>query len=104
MGYNRGMDTTAFRHSLSQNQPPAGASAAVEALWWEGKGDWAAAHDRLQSDLTAEGAWVHAYLHRKEGDLSNASYWYNRAGKPVASGDLGAEWDAIAGALLDQPR
>jgi len=75
-------------------------SAELAALWHDARGDWAAAH-RVAQDIDDErGAWIHAYLHRKEGDLGNAAYWYRRAGKPVASGALDVEWDAIAAALL----
>ena len=79
---------------------PSGASDALTALWQDANTSWTAAHDTLQDDNTAEGAWVHAYLHRKEGDLPNAAYWYRRAGKPVFSGPLDAEWRQIATELL----
>jgi hypothetical protein len=75
-------------------------SDALTALWLDARVSWEASHNRLQDDETPEGAWVHAYLHRKEGDLGNAGYWYRRAGQPTASGTLEAEWDAIAQALL----
>lgn len=79
---------------------PALAPPLVRALWHDATGDWEEAH-RLAQDVHGEdGAWVHAYLHRKEGDDSNAGYWYHRAGKPHASGPLDAEWRAIATALL----
>ena len=70
------------------------------ALWWDARGDWAAVHEAAQAGEDATSAWVHAYLHRKEGDLSNAGYWYRHAGKPVPAGTLEAEWQAIAMALL----
>jgi hypothetical protein len=89
-----------FRQSLQSSSPPAVAPAIV-ALWHDARGDWAAAHAVAQDvDDEHGGAWVHAYLHRKEGDLSNAAYWYRRAGKPVESGGLEAERDRIAAALL----
>ena len=75
-------------------------SPAAQALWWEAKGDWHQAHQCAQQQPDPEGAWAHAYLHRVEGDLPNAGYWYRTAGKPVASGALEAEWGAIAAALL----
>jgi hypothetical protein len=90
----------AFRLSLSAPAPPAGLGMAGQALWWDAKGDWQKAHECAQAQDDAAGAWVHAYLHRKEGDLANAGYWYRRAGKPVAAGSLAAEWDAIVGDLL----
>jgi hypothetical protein len=79
---------------------PADAPALVRALWHDATGDWEGAHRVAQDIETPEGAWVHAYLHRKEGDIGNAGYWYGRAGKPAASGSLDAEWQAIAEALL----
>ena len=79
---------------------PADAPALVRALWHDATGDWEGAHRVAQDIDTPEGAWVHAYLHRKEGDIGNAGYWYRRAGKPAASGSLDTEWDAIAEALL----
>ena len=94
------MDWNGFQKSLEAAQPPPGLAPALEALWWDGKGDWAAAHDRLQDQNGPDGAWVHAYLHRKEGDLSNAGYWYLRAGQPTASGPLDAEWASLAQTLL----
>lgn len=89
-----------FKATLSGATPPGGLSPALVALWHDAKGDWAAAH-RVAQDVDDErGAWVHAYLHRKEGDASNASYWYRRAGQPVARGTLEQEWEAIVTALL----
>jgi hypothetical protein len=70
------------------------------ALWWDAKGDWNRAHEIAQEISGADAAWVHAYLHRKEGDLGNAAYWYARAGRPVAKGELSAEWESIAVELL----
>ncbi|HVY15768.1 MAG TPA: hypothetical protein VHB27_11085 [Rhodopila sp.] len=94
------MDLTEFRASLALAAPPDGLSSPVQALWWDGKGDWAKAHDCAQADPSAAGSAVHAYLHRKEPDLSNARYWYNRAGRTPASGSLDAEWTALAEELL----
>jgi hypothetical protein len=73
---------------------------ALLALWWDAKGEWEKAHEIAQDVEGADGAWVHAYLHRKEGDVGNAAYWYRRAGRRVASGDLRAEWEEIAGEML----
>ena len=75
-------------------------SAALTGLWYAEQGDWHGAHEAVQDDASAEGSWVHACLHREEGDLGNAGYWYSRAGQPVATGDFGAERRAIATALL----
>jgi hypothetical protein len=89
-----------FRQSLKATDLPAGLTLALAALWWDGKGDWTRAHDSAQQDEGAEGSWVHAYLHRKEGDQSNAAYWYSRAGKPVCGEPFDAEWLSIVKALL----
>jgi hypothetical protein len=94
------MDLFAFQASIQQSAPPASVSLPLQALWWDAKGDWAKAHDCAQADPGSAGAAVHAYLHRKEPDLSNARYWYNRAGRPPATGSLQQEWDALAGELL----
>jgi hypothetical protein len=89
-----------FRATLSDREPPRGVSAALTALWHDGRDDWDAAHRVAQDIDTPEGAWIHAYLHRKEGDDANAAYWYRRAVKPVPSVPLDVEWEAIAAALL----
>jgi hypothetical protein len=94
------MDIKAFRASTDEARPPAGLSDALQALWWDAKCDWPKAHEHAQAQDDKEGAWVHAYLHRKEGDLSNAGYWYRRAGKKRPAISLDAEWEAIAAALL----
>ena len=79
---------------------PQDAGPLVKALWHDATGDWAGAHDVVQNIESAEAAWIHAYLHRKEGDLQNAQYRYRRAGKPAATGPLPDEWREIAHALL----
>jgi hypothetical protein len=89
-----------FRKSLDATEPPAGLAFALAGLWWDAKGDWKRAHESAQQDEGAEGSWVHAYLHRKEGDQSNAAYWYARAGKPVCREPLDAEWLNIVRDLL----
>src|SRR5262249_49794897 len=94
------MDFKAFKASTAAANPPSETALAVQALWWDAKGEWDKAHDCAQAQDDDIGAWVHAYLHRKEGDLSNASYWYRGAGKAVATGSLDAEWAVIAQALL----
>jgi hypothetical protein len=76
-------------------------NVALQALWWDARGDWERAHALAQTDeADPRSAWVHAYLHRKEGDLSNAAYWYRRAGHPVATGSLEKEMHEIAAILL----
>jgi hypothetical protein len=77
-------------------------SGALLALWWDANGDWEKAHGIAQDVAGADGAWVHAYLHRKGGDLGNAAYWYRRAGRQVATGDLRFEWEGIVGEILGQ--
>ena len=94
------MTLSDFRASLASPAPPAGLAPALEALWHDARGDFDRAHDLAQSDESGDGDWVHAYLHRKEGDAGNAAYWYRRAGKPVCRDGLNVEWGAIAQALL----
>ncbi len=91
----------AFTASLSGAEPAPGLAAPLASLWWAAKGDWDRAHKTVQDDGSAEAAWAHAYLHRVEGDLSNAGYWYRRAGRSVANDSLQAEWERIASALLE---
>jgi len=90
-----------FRKSLENTRPAAGLTLALAGLWWDGKDDWRRAHESAQQDEGPEGSWVHAYLHRKEGDQGNAAYWYRRAGKPVCRETLEAEWLNIVKALLE---
>jgi hypothetical protein len=75
-------------------------SGALLALWWDGQGNWDHAHEVAQEIEDRDGAWVHAYLHRKEGDEANAGYWYRRAGRRPASGDLSQEWRQIVEEML----
>jgi hypothetical protein len=88
-----------FKATLSSTTPPAVAPLLV-ALWHDARGDWEQAHRVAQEIDDRNGAWVHAYLHRKEGDLGNAAYWYERAQQPTATDALDAEWERIAAALL----
>ena len=96
------MDLAGFRASIAAAAPPASASLPLQALWWDAKGDWNRAHACAQAQEDRDGAWVHAYLHRKEGDVGNAGYWYSRAGRkmPAQSVTLEAEWEAIARELV----
>jgi hypothetical protein len=94
------MNLQTFTDSLSGSAPPAGLSPALQALWREAQGDWDGAHRLLQGESDSDQDWVHAYLHRKEGDLANAGYWYRRAGKSLPDQSLVAEWEAIVAALL----
>ena len=94
------MTLAQFQSTLTKTKPPSGLSAALTGLWWQAKDDWDRAHDLVMDEPGKDSAWVHAYLHRVEGDLVNARYWYKQAGRPAASGALEAEWAAIAGELL----
>ena len=94
------MTPHAYSLTLSHNMPPRELDAPLAVLWWAKKGDWDKAHRLVQDEAGADAAWVHAYLHRREGDLGNAGYWYRQARKPAASGDLDAEWTAMVAALL----
>ena len=88
-----------FKASLANAKPADGLAPPLAALWWAAKGDWDAAHKIVQDEETTDAAWVHAYLHRVEGDLGNAGYWYRRAGKHAAQDSLEAEWERIVSAL-----
>ncbi len=94
------MDITGFRATTAGSEPPPGLSLALQTLWWDAKGDWNRAHKCAMADTSPDGSAVHAYLHRKEGDLSNAGHWYARAGKSPAEDSLDAEWELLARALL----
>ncbi len=94
------MDFAAFEHTVTASDAPPAVGRPLQALWHEARGDWGQAHRLAQAAGDAAGAWVHAYLHRKEGDLGNASYWYARAGKAMPDASLESEWEAIARALL----
>jgi len=89
-----------LRASLSGAAPAQALAPPLAALWWAAKGDWDAAHRIVQDENTSDAAWVHAYLHRVEGDLGNAGYWYRQAGQPVAKDSLDAEWERLASSLL----
>ena len=94
------MDLAAFRASLSAVEPPSALSPALRALWLDARGNWNGAHEAAQADGGRAVDWVHAYLHRKEGDAANAAYWYRRARKSVCRASLDEEWAAIASELL----
>lgn len=88
-----------FRGSIAAGAAPA-VSPLLLALWHDARGDWDQAHRIAQDVDTDDGAWVHAYLHRREGDLVNARYWYRRADRPEAADALEQEWSRIVEALL----
>ncbi|GIV08092.1 MAG: hypothetical protein KatS3mg019_0183 [Fimbriimonadales bacterium] len=90
-----------FKASLTSDTPPS-VPTPLLGLWYDALGDWDRAHQTVQDDPSAASAWVHAYLHRKEGDITNAHYWYRRAGKPPYNGSLESEWEQIVQALLEQ--
>jgi hypothetical protein len=89
-----------FKSSLKDNNPPENFSGLLVSLWYDAKGDWNKAHETAQDIMTNDGSWIHAYLHRKEGDLSNASYWYSRAGRKDSTASLDQEWEQILRELL----
>jgi hypothetical protein len=89
-----------YKASLSGAAPAPHLDAPLAALWWAAKGQWDEAHQIVQDDDGKDSAWVHAYLHRVEGDLGNAGYWYRQAGQPVATVAIEKEWEQIAAALL----
>jgi hypothetical protein len=88
-----------FKASLANAKPAESLAPPLAALWWAAKGEWDTAHKIVMNEDSKDAAWVHAYLHRVEGELSNAGYWYRRAGKPAASDALDAEWQRIVEAL-----
>jgi hypothetical protein len=88
-----------FKASLTGPAPPAVAPLLL-SLWHDARGEWDTAHRIAQDIETPEGAWVHAYLHRKEGDIGNARYWYRRAARPEATDPLEREWERLVSALL----
>jgi hypothetical protein len=94
------MTVDEFRASLTEPSPPATLPTLLAALWWDAKGDWKRAHETAQDVSGPDGAWVHAYLHRREGDAGNAGYWYGQAGRPHCTLALDAEWEQIVSALL----
>lgn len=94
------MNVADFIASLDGAAPAPELSAPLAGLWWAGKGDWDRAHKIVQDESSREAAWVHAYLHRVEGDLGNAGYWYRQAGQVAAKDSLEAEWQRIAATLL----
>ena len=96
------MSPAEFKASLSGAAPAPELVAPLAALWWAARSNWDEAHKIVQDEDDANSAWVHAYLHRVEGDLGNAGYWYRQAGQPVAKDALDAEWERIVSALLSR--
>jgi hypothetical protein len=97
------MTLSEFKSSLSEDAPAKGTNLFLQALWNDAKGNWDKAHIIVQDIDNDDGAWIHAYLHRKEGDESNARYWYNRARKRIPGISLREEWEEIASYFLLLP-
>jgi hypothetical protein len=98
------MNYSEFIASLNKQEPPQGISPILSALWYDGKGNWEASHNVAQDIHNTDGSWVHAYLHRKEGDLSNARYWYAMAGKPESKLSLKDEWHELVKSFCDSAK
>ncbi len=94
------MDFDSFQASLSASLPPEALNVYLQALWYDGKGNWPKAHELVQDIESSTGARLHAYLHRKEGDIWNANYWYNKAGARMPGYSLQKEWEELARELL----
>jgi hypothetical protein len=94
------MTATAFTESINSNTPPPGSTVYLQAMWYDAKGDWHKAHSLVDSLHDETACWVHAYLHRKEGDAGNAGYWYRNAGEQFPAVSLQQEWEQIVKALL----
>lgn len=89
-----------FIHLIEQERCPESLPKALQAMWYDKKGDWEKAHQIVQNASDTDSAWIHAYLHRKEGDLFNARYWYRRTGRSEFKEDLNQEWEQIVKDLL----
>ncbi len=94
------MTVEEFTTSLQFDSPPEGLSIPLQSLWLDGKENWKVAHDLVNDLEDPESMWVHAYLHRKEGDNFNAGYWYKKADKPFSKAPLEIEWETILMTLL----
>lgn len=96
------MDLSGFKNSLSSAQLPAHLSIYLQALWQDANGNWNQAHDLIQDVKGKQAAWIHAYLHRKEGDVWNADYWYSKAGRMRPAVSLEQEWEELAASFLKE--
>ena len=96
------MDITAFRKSLDETTPPLGLTVHLESLWHDGKENWVRAHEIIQDMEDETASWIHAYLHRKEGDTWNADYWYRKAGKIRSTLSPGDEWVSLVNYCLQK--
>ncbi len=90
------MTLETFAAATKRREEPPYLTPVLRALWLDGAGDWSGAHELAGEIETADGARIHAYLHRKEGDLENAHYWYHQAGREPFEGSLADEWSALA--------
>ncbi len=96
------MKLSEFKATLVGDDQPSGDwPPLLQAMWWDAQHDWHRSHEIAQDEDSDIGSWVHAYLHRREGDASNARYWYRRAGRPVYIGSLEQEWEEIVVELID---
>ena len=94
------MTITIFKEGMAGAEPPPNVSIYLQALWYDANDDWERAHKLIQDLPDKNAAWIHAYLHRREGDLFNADYWYRRAGKSRPDVSLAEEWEGMVSALL----
>lgn len=101
IGYFYKMDLVSFVTSLDTDTPPEDISVYLLALWYDAKEDWDKSHTTIQNVDTKNAAWIHAYLHRKEGDTFNADYWYRRAGKKRPDVTIKEEWNNLVTAMMD---
>ena len=90
-----------FNESITRDEPPQDLSIPLTALWWDAKGEWKRAHDLVDELETPDGIAVHAYLHRKNGEASNARYWYGKTGRDLSNLSFEAEWQAVVSQLLE---
>jgi len=93
-----------FISSTSQLHPPEEISVYLTSLWHDAKGNWEKAHDVIQELEDKTASWIHAYLHRKEGDLWNADYWYSKAGRKRPNVSLEEEWKDISASVISNNR
>jgi hypothetical protein len=96
------LSLSAILASIAADAAPPAEAPPLRALWFDARGDWNRAHKCVDELADPDSMWVHAYLHRKEGDAWNAGYWYRRAGRPPHGGELSQEWREIASALIEK--
>lgn len=96
------MDFNSFKKSVNDEYPSPGVNGLLKAMWYTANNEWNAAHRIAQENDSIYGSWVHAYLHREEGDTGNASYWYAQAGKMMPETSLESEWDEITKELIEK--